>query len=69
MWVETGRSDLVKPTSTNHFMPEHDICMDLDPDQQAIICALHVLFGCDGSSSLYYKGITSVMDLIQNQKN
>ena len=65
MWVETGRSDPVKATSTHRFVPVHSICEELDPELPPILPAIHALSGCD----FYYKGKKSVMKLIQKRKN
>ena len=56
MWFETGRQDLVKPTSTYRFVPIHDICSSLDPALPEVLPAVHALTGCDSTSAMHYKG-------------
>ena len=69
MWVETGRSDLTKKTSTHRFVPTHHICQRLDPGLSEVLPAVAALTGGDEVSSFHFKGKKSTMKLIKKTKN
>ena len=68
MWVETGRSDLTKKTSTHRFVPTHHICQRLDPGLSEVLPAVAALTGGDEVSSFHFKGKKSTMKLIKKTK-